>query len=163
MNNMDGSLQKEKHIKHKIGWCANCGWVHGIVKAYMFTEQGHNIIKTLCPKCREKDRTADRLILCAVCGQKQGATLYPVTIEKLNFDEENTCNMLVPLCEACRQKSHSEIRSKLGIIDMCETCNDRFSCYTCQHGKPLESRLASRYGGGIKGFHKNARSRRGRF
>ncbi len=153
----DGISQKEKHIKHKIGWCSTCGWVHGIVKAYMFTENGHNIVKTLCPKCREKDRTAERYILCAVCGKKQGATLFPVTIEKLNFDDNNTCNMLVPLCEECRQKPHSEIRQKMEVPDMCETCSDRFSCYTSKHDQPLDSRTSWR---GKNNFHKNARGRR---
>lgn len=155
-----GQDAKEKRIKHKLGWCSQCGWVHGIVKAYTFTENGHNIIKTLCPKCREKDRTAYRLILCAACGQKQGATLFPVTVERLNFDEQNTCNMLVPLCEQCRQKPHSEIRMVLKVPDMCGSCADRFSCYTSQHGKPPESQIAYR---GKREFQKNARMGRGRW
>lgn len=147
---------KEKTIKHKLGWCSNCGWVHGVVKAHMFIEDGHDIIKTLCPKCREHDKTADRYIICAVCGKIKGGNLYPVTVETLQFDDKHTCNMLIPLCETCRQKPHSEIRTLIKKPDMCGDCPDRFLCYTSTHQEPAESMVDWRRGK----FQKNMRDRR---
>jgi len=144
---------KKQRAKHKIGWCSNCGFVHGIVKPYTMVENGHIVIKPICTQCRAKERERERMIVCAVCGLKKGEELFPTTIERLTFDGVNTCNFIVTLCKECRQKPHAEIRKQLNarMQNMCEECSDRFKCYTAKHGRPVES-IPDR-----RGFHMNPR------
>jgi len=148
--------RKQKRAKHKIGWCANCGFVHGLVKPYTMVENGHIVIKPICTQCRTAERERERMVVCAVCGLKKGEELFPTTIERLTFDEVNTCNFIVPLCKECRQKPHSEIREQLNarLQNMCEKCPDRFKCYTAKHGEPTES-IADK-----QGFHRNPKINR---
>lgn len=151
--------EKKKRTRHKVGWCSVCGWAHGIIKPYTFNENGQSIIKTLCSTCREKDRVEQRVVLCAVCGPVRGDTLYPVAIEILKFDDESSCNMFLPLCYTCRQKPHSQIRREIKIPDMCNTCEERYTCFTSQHSEPDES-IRSFWGERTAGeFHKNAKSK----
>ncbi len=156
--------EKKKRTSHKVGWCSTCGWVHGLVKPYTFTENGQTVIKTLCSACREKDRVEQRMVLCAICGLVRGDTLYPVAIETLTFDEESNCNMFLPLCYECRQKPHSQIRQEIKMVfDICNTCEHRYTCFTSQHGQPMDSTRGYGYRKplGRDTFHKNSRSSMG--
>ncbi len=149
--------EKKKRTSHKVGWCSVCGWVHGLVKPHTFIENGQTVVKTLCVTCRGKDRAEQRMVLCAVCGLVRGETLYPVAIETLTFDDNGSCNMFLPLCHTCRQKPHSQIRQEIKIPDMCDTCEERYVCYTSQHGQPMDSHKAG-YRKSLDTFHKNVRS-----
>lgn len=148
-------MDKNKgEIKHKIGWCSNCGWVHDTVRPYTMVEDGHTTIKSICSKCRKKDREDERLIICACCGLVRGDTIYPTTVERLVFEEINSCNFIVPLCKKCREtKPHEEIREQLKLDNsICNDCQDRFKCWTGKHDKPAES--YKRSGDPLK-FHRN--------
>lgn len=152
-----GGEKKKKTIKHKIGWCFVCGPVHVMVRPYTMVEDGITVIKPICTSCRKKERERERMVICAYCGLTKGANLFPTTIERLTFEETNTCNFIVPLCGECKGKPHSEIRAKLNIDipTFCETCPDRFTCYTSQHGKPAESKVFTQ---DPQGFHRNERT-----
>lgn len=130
-------------IKHKIGWCSLCGFVHETVRPYTMVEDGKVVIKPICASCRKNERERERMVLCACCGLVKGTNLFPTTIERLAFDDVNTCNFIVPLCKGCREKPHSEAREKLNLtaLTICETCPDRFKCYTSKHEKPVDSQV----------------------
>ena len=130
-----------KPIKHKVSYCNFCGFTHDTVRPYTMTEGDHITIKAICSSCRKKEREKSRLVFCANCGLVRGETLYPTTIERLIFDEVNTCNFIILLCKECRAKPHSEVRNKLNleVSSICETCPDRFKCYTSQHEGATES------------------------
>jgi hypothetical protein len=128
----------KKPIKHKVGWCANCGYVHDNVRQFTFAENGVTVIKPLCRKCRTAE-AVKRQVVCAFCGVKNGSMLYPTTVERLQFDGSNTCNFIVLLCEECKTKPHTTLRETLNSVDVCKECGDRFKCYTSQHDKPRDS------------------------
>ena len=136
-------LETKGAIKHKIGWCSICGFVHETVRPYTMVEHGKIVIKPICASCRRKERERERMVLCACCGLVKGTNLFPTTVERLTFEGVNTCNFIVPLCKECRAKPHSEVRNKLNleVTSICETCPDRFKCYTSQHERPEESRV----------------------
>jgi len=141
---ISGNMEVKPHIiKHKIGYCSFCGFTHDTVRPYTMTEGDHIIIKPICTSCRKKEREKNRLVLCACCGLVKGTNLFPTTIERLTFEGVNTCNFIVPLCKECREKPHSEIRSKLNleVTSICGTCPDRFKCYTSQHEIATESQV----------------------
>jgi len=102
------------------------------------------------------------MVVCAVCGLIKGDNLYATTVERLSFEGVNTCNFIVLLCKECRGKPHAEIREKLNleVEKLCETCPDRFKCYTSQHGQPEESR---KYEQDPLGFHRNPKASTKRF
>jgi|GEM_PF-5558937 hypothetical protein len=143
-----------KPIKHRIGWCSVCGFVHENVRPYTMVEHGYIVIKPICESCRKKERERSRMVVCAICGLVKGDNLYATTVERLTFEGVNTCNFIVPLCKDCRSKPHSEIREKLNleVENICGSCPDRFKCYTAQHEKPEESRL---YEQDPQKFHRN--------
>ena len=122
-------------IKHKIGYCGICGFTHGTVRPYVMVEDGRVIIKPICSACRKLERDRERVVECACCGIVKGTNLYPTTILRLVFDGTNTCNFIVPLCKECKERPLSEIRKRLNLMlsNICESCPDRFNCYTTQH------------------------------
>ena len=144
-------------VKHKIGLCSICGWTHDVIKPYAIEENGKTVIRSICRSCRKNSK---RQVLCAVCGLKDGINLFPTTIERLIFDEENTCNIVVSLCEECKKLPHSELLKKINVPNMCDTCESRILCYTSKHDKPADS-IESYKGTGSKRFQVNARSRLG--
>lgn len=134
----------DNKIKHRIGWCYNCGFVHDNVRPYTVVENGITIIRPICEKCRKKERENQRMVHCAICGLVKGTMLYATTIERLVFEGQHTCNFIVALCEDCRKnRKHSEILKKLNPIveKLCASCEDRFKCYTSTHDKPDDSRV----------------------
>jgi len=130
-------------IKHKVGWCSFCGFVHEMVRPYSMVENGKLVLRPICPTCRKKERERERIVICAVCGETKGDNLFPTTVERLTFDEVNTCNFIIPLCKECKQKPHSEIREQLNaqITAICNSCIDRFKCFTVAHEEAPESRV----------------------
>jgi hypothetical protein len=136
-----------KPVKHKIGWCATCGFTHESVKPYAAVDDGIKVLKMLCPKCRKEQQAREqRKVVCAYCGLTDGEAVFPALIERLCFDSsdgeyQNTCNFFIPLCQRCRKIPHEIIREKLNpqIKEMCEACPDRFKCYTGKHNEPAHS------------------------
>jgi hypothetical protein len=138
-------------VKHKISWCYKCGWVHDTVDMYRVEENGKLMLRPLCKDCRNK---LENKVVCAVCGEKDGNNLYPTTIERKNFDEGNTCNVIILLCETCRKIPQEQILAKLKIPEMCGGCTDRFECFTAKHDEPQASVLNR------KGFYINPKTGR---
>ena len=151
-----GESGKKGAIKHKIGWCSICGFVHDTVRPYTMVEKGITVIKPICAPCRKNERERERMVLCACCGLVQGTNLFPTTIERLVFEGDNTCNFIVPLCKECRGMPHSEVREKLNleVTRICETCPDRFKCYTSRHEEATESRVFQQ---DPQKFHRNTK------
>jgi hypothetical protein len=141
--------KRTKAVQHRIGYCQNCGWIHGVVDIIKSEQNGRIIIKALCKKCQND---LERVIVCACCGEKFGLNLYPTTIERKRFNEditnqtplgerevESTCNFIVLLCEDCKKLPHETIlRNKTFTLpsDICNSCKDRFRCYTAKQEQP---------------------------
>lgn len=144
------------HNQHKIGFCSVCGFTHEKVRLYLMAEYNSIVIKPICTSCRKYEREEERLVFCAYCGLVKGKNLYFTTIERLIFEEENTCNFNIPLCEECRKLPHYKIREKLNLefSNICGSCSDRFKCFTSQHREPCNSALD------LNGFHVNPKTKR---
>ncbi len=141
-------------IKHKVGWCSVCGWVHGTVEQVSSVKDGVRTVKPLCLSCVKK---LEKKIVCAICGEIHGDNIFATVIERKSFDDTNTCNLVLLLCAKCRKIPHDKILEKVedGIQSMCDTCPDRFVCYTSQYGEPTPSMKDNR-----TGFYKNPNVRR---
>ena len=62
-------------VKHKIGWCSNCGYVHGRLIKKRVVDTGQALVtRPLCKECDDK-LMKKRLVHCAFCGVTQGDNL----------------------------------------------------------------------------------------
>ena len=136
-------MKPEKSVAHKIGYCISCGWVHGWVgrvRVEEITENGKiAVIKSLCKKCQDEFR---HQVVCNLCGRTEGDNLYPVSVERKRFDDIHSCNLFLHLCFKCRQLPHAEVLKRLSAPNMCDTCSDRFLCYTGKNDKTAGSYVA---------------------
>jgi len=152
---------QNKITRHKIVLCSNCGFTHTNVKPYATVDmRGNNavmVIKALCPECRKEQlKNETRLVNCAYCGLTKGEKLHPTLIERRVFDGQNTCNFFIQLCDDCKKIPHNIIREKLDkqLQSLCNSCDDRFKCFTAQHTAPMKSYPTR------DGVHRNTRSKR---
>jgi len=149
----------EKAVSHKIGYCSICGWVHRRVDRVRREEtlpDGKTafVIRPLCIECQ---KSFAHLVDCDVCGRTECDNLYPVSIMTKRFDKEgHSCNIFVHMCSNCRKIPHSKVLEKLNIPNMCDSCNDRFLCFTSLHMQPYPSE--EKYGDDNK-FHRNIASK----
>jgi hypothetical protein len=127
----------QHHIKpHSIGYCTNCGWVHTTIFRVSVEEGGIATIKALCSDCIKK-RTHQ--VICDLCGRTRGDNLYPVSITR-RVMEERVCNLFVHLCAECRKIPHNELLKRFKVPDdICNSCKDKFICFTTEGGSALPS------------------------
>lgn len=140
-------MKKNKpQVIHRIGHCAICGWVHSEIRRVRVSEGEKAVIKALCVKCIKEQPVH---VLCDLCGRTKCDNLYPVTIMKKSLDDGQSCNIFIHLCAECRKIPHNEVLSRLNVpTDLCDSCKDRFSCFTSKGEKPSPS---SEHSGTLEG------------
>lgn len=142
--------KKKPEITHRIGHCANCGWVHKEIRRVRISEGKNAIIKALCIDCIKEQPVH---VLCDLCGRTKCDNLYPVTVMRKrldkptdggNFPVGNTCNLFLHLCAECRTISHIDLLRRLQLPEnICDTCKDRFVCFTVKSAEPINSQTSS--------------------
>jgi len=148
MNNKQFGLyqppKREKYgITHRIGRCANCGWVNVPIRRVRVSEGKNAVIKALCVDCVKEQEVH---VLCDLCGRTKCDNLYPVTVMRkrigieTTYSAKKTCNLFLHLCSECRTISHEELLVRLPVPEtICNTCKDRFVCFTEKDSFPISS------------------------
>lgn len=127
-------------VAHRIGRCANCGWVHREIRRVRVSEGKNAIIKAMCVDCIKEQPV---YVLCDLCGNKKCDNLYPVSVARKVFGDGHSCNLFLHLCVECRQIPHKDVLERLNVPNMCDSCKDRFKCFTEKYEKPLPSEQGS--------------------
>lgn len=143
MKLFDEKPSHQKKVTHKIGYCVNCGWTHAEIRRVRVDESGSGgsfaVIKPVCVECLKGQR---HQVICNLCGRVECDNLYPVSVMRRQIDEQgHTCNLFLHLCAECRGIPHEEVLKRMNVPDMCETCKDRFLCFTNKGQAPAPSRL----------------------
>jgi len=139
----DDDEKPQKKVAHRIGYCVNCGWVHSEIRRVRVEEETSRgriaVIKPLCVKCI---REQEHQVICDLCGRTKCDNLYPVSVIRRVIGKGQTCNLFLHLCAECRKIPHEEILKRLNIPEnMCDTCKDRFLCFTNKGKPPVPSSL----------------------
>lgn len=127
-------------VTHRVGHCVNCGWVHSEIRRVRVSEGKIAVIKALCVKCIKEQPV---FVLCDLCGNKKCDNLYPVSIIRRAFGEGHSCNLFLHLCAECRQIQHQEVLQRLNVPNVCDTCKDRFMCFTEKYERTPRSKANS--------------------
>jgi|GEM_PF-4758572 len=149
------STTGKKAVAHRVGYCANCGWVHSEIRRIR-TYDGNAVIKAICVKCIKEQPVH---VLCDLCGNKKCDNLYPVSIIRKVMDQGQSCNLFVHLCSECRQIEHKEVLNRMSMPDVCDTCKDRFVCFTekTSNYQPSSEQTQGTLGGKKTWLHKRIR------
>lgn len=122
---------------HNIGYCAKCGWVNAIIRRVSVEEGEKAVIKALCINCINKRQHE---VICDYCGRTRGENLYPVSIMRKIITKTMACQLFVHLCAECRSIPHAKLLTKFQLPDnICDSCKDRFVCFSNKHSSPLPS------------------------
>jgi len=145
-------MPDDKIIKHRIGHCSICGWVHGTIDRVRAESDGVVTVKSLCKTCQSK---MQREVVCSCCGRKSGDNLFPTIVERKRFEieggslpmifnlksKESACKLMVMLCAECKMFTQDILLRDLAIPGMCDSCADRFICFTTKEKESKPDRF----------------------
>lgn len=126
-------VRSQQHKIHKIGYCANCGWVHSkIIRRVRTTEYNEQEkVAVIMPLCVDCIKEIDHQVMCNLCGRTKCDNLYPVSIIRKRGENGFTCKLFLHLCATCRKLPHEEVLYRLNLPEgLCDNCKDRFTCFT---------------------------------
>jgi hypothetical protein len=57
--------------------------------------------------------------------------LYPISVIRRVIGKNQVCKIFLHLCAECRKIAHEELLRRVEFPEnICDTCNDRFLCFT---------------------------------